>query len=186
MRALARAAGASLSSTNYHYGTKEALLEAVLRRRAEPLNGLRLERLGREESAAGDAPVALEAILEAFVVPLFEMRAGSEDSAARPAWVGARLFFDPSPVVSRMRAELFREVDARFLGALERALPGQARSEIEVAYQLTNGLFVHFAAGHVVGDLSEAAAGTEDSSILDQLLAYAGAGLRNLEKGASR
>ena len=185
MRALARSAGASLSSTNYHYGTKEALLEAVLRRRAEPLNTLRLERLGRAELAAGEGPVSLEAILEAFVMPLFEMRAG-EVSAPRPAWVGARLFFDPSPIVSRMRVELFREVDARFLDALARTLAGQPRHEIEVAYRLTNGLFVHFAAGHVAGDLSGEAAATDAAAILERLISYAGAGLRDLEKGARK
>jgi AcrR family transcriptional regulator len=184
MRALARIAGASLSSTNYHFGTKEALLEAVLRRRAGPLNLIRLERLENAERAAGDDAVPLAAILDAFVRPLFEVRAASNRRETRPAWVAARLFFDPAPLVSRFRSELLRDVDARFLAALERTLPQRERYEIEIAYQLTNGLLVHFAAGHVAPSDSDREQDGTNDAVLRGLIAYAGAGLGSLEEGA--
>jgi len=182
MRALARAAGASLSSTNYHFGTKEALLEAVLRRRTEPMNALRLARLREAERSAGDAPAPVEAILDAFVRPHFEMRAVSSGRGARPAWAVARLFFDPAPLVSRIASELFRDIDDRFLAALERALPQRERREIEIAYQLTKGLLVHFAAGRFLRGESDEERDAGDEAILRGLLAYAGAGLRSLEE----
>ena len=186
MRALARAAGASLSSTSYHFGTKEALLEAVLRRRAEPMNALRLLRLDEAERSAGDVPASIESILDAFVRPLFEMRAASSARGVRPAWVAARLFFDSAPVVSRMASELFRDVDARFLAALEHSLPRRERREIEIAYQLTNGLLIHFAAGHFLRGEFDEERGASDEAVLSGLLAYAGAGLRSLEREEGR
>lgn len=190
MRALARVAGASVSSTNYHFGTKEALLEAVLRRRAGPLNALRLERLSLSEEQAGADAVALGKILDAFVRPLFEAVVANCTRGTRPAWVAARLFFDPAPIVSRLRSELFRDVDARFLAALERTLPNRARREIEVAYRLTNGLLVHFAAGHIALDESDHGRNEGSDALLAGVLAYAGAGLRSLvdppEAGSTR
>jgi AcrR family transcriptional regulator len=177
MRALAQGARASVSSTNYHFGTKEALLEAVLQRRAKPLNALRLTRLAEAESSSDEDVVSLTAILDAYVRPLFEMRAADHTRGTRPTWGAARLFFDPSPLVSRMRSELFREVDARFLSALGRALPHREPHEIEIAYRLTTGLLVHFAAGHVAN--SDSALDSE--AVLESVLAYAGAGLQSLD-----
>ncbi len=186
MRALARAAGASLSSTNYHFGTKEALLQAVLRRRAGPMNAIRLERLDEAEHSAGDGPVTLDEILDAFVRPLFEARAADSTSLMRPAWIATRLFSDPAPLVSRIRSELFNDVDARFLAALERTLPQRDRREIEIAYQLTNGLLVHFAAGRVSRSELNRDADGESEAVLRELLAYAGAGLHRLEEGGAK
>lgn len=180
MRALARAARTSLSSTHYHFGTKEALLEAVLRRRAEPLNALRLARLDAlERESAG---VSVAALAEAIVRPLFEVRAARATADAPPDWRGARLFYDRAPIVAQLRQELLGEVDARFIAALARALPHRTSHEIEIAYRLTNGLLAHFAAGRVSTmhcDPSSDAA--ENDAIKRGLLAYAVAGLRALE-----
>lgn len=186
MRALARAASASLSSTNYHFGTKEALVEAVLRRRAEPLNAIRLERLDEAERLAEADAVSIERILDAFVRPLVEMRAANDARRAEPGWLAARLFSDPAPFIVRMRAELFREVDERFLAALARALPRSDRREIEIAYQLTNGLLIHFASGRLKLDDANANSQTEqeETPLLRALLDFAGAGLHQLERKA--
>lgn len=186
MRALAQTAGASLSSTNYHFGTKEALLQAVLRRRAGPMNAVRLQRLDEAEYSAGDGPVALDEILDAFVRPLFEVRAADSTNRMRPAWIATRLFSDPAPLVSRIRSELFIDVDARFLAALARALPQRPRHEIEIAYQLTNGLLIHFAAGRVFDSAPDRDPDGEGEAVLRELLAYAGAGLHRLEEGAAK
>ncbi len=189
MRVLARSAGASLSSTNYHFGTKEALLEEVLRRRAMPLNSLRLIRLEEAQSLAEaeGTPVPVEALLEAYVRPLFEVRASNHQLTPRPGWVATRLFFDPAPIVSTIRTELFREVDARFLEALERTFPDRTRREVEIAYDLTTGLLVHFAAGHLKRPKPEEAElgmmppiDEDGEAILNGLLTYAGSGLRSL------
>ena len=179
MRALARAAGASLSSTNYHFGTKEALLEAVLSRRAGPMNALRLARLDEAEREAAGEPLALDTILDAYVRPFFALRAAKSQHDSRPGWVATRLFFDPAPVVSRMRSELFRNCDARFVEALKRALPNREPREIEIAYRLTTGLLVHFAAGHVSNDATEQSP-EDEAAMVSGLLSYAAAGLRNL------
>jgi len=183
MRALARGAGASLSSTNYHFGTKEALLEAVLRRRVAPLNALRIDRLAAAREAAGDGPIPVESILAAYVGPFFERRAADRARSMPQPWAAARLFFDPAAPVTRIRTELLGDVEAHFIAELARTLPHRARYEIEVALRLTTGMLVHFSAGHVTRGESMEGQQAGHDAVMQSLLAYARAGWKSLEEG---
>ncbi len=91
LRAVTQAAGTSVSAANYHFGSKQALLRATLRRRVEPMNRLRLERLDALEAAAAGAPLSLEALLDAFLRPAFEVRAAAQapSTSPEPARIGA-------------------------------------------------------------------------------------------------
>ncbi|MDH5211090.1 MAG: TetR/AcrR family transcriptional regulator, partial [Betaproteobacteria bacterium] len=42
MRMLTAQAGVNLAAVNYHFGSKDALIEAVFRRRLDPMNAERL------------------------------------------------------------------------------------------------------------------------------------------------
>ena len=165
MRALTQAAGTSLSAANYHFGSKETLLEATLVRRLAPLNQQRLEAL----LALGPAPM-LEDILDGYLRPLFEARLRTPGAAPVRTSLAARLYADPSEAVARLKRELQAEVNARFLEAFQRALPDRDPTALAVSQQLIIGMVVHVMSGHV-----EAA---PFSSLLDPLIAHAAAGLR--------
>jgi len=71
LRSITTAAQVNLAAVNYHFGSKEALLEEVLKRRLIPLNDIRRERLLSVQATAeqeGRAPRPKE-VLEAFIVP---------------------------------------------------------------------------------------------------------------------
>ena len=53
MRLLTAKAGANLAAVNYHFGSKDALIEAVFRRRLDPMNAERIAELDRLEKDAG-------------------------------------------------------------------------------------------------------------------------------------
>src|SRR5437016_9556614 len=53
MRMLTAKAGVNLAAVNYHFGSKHALIEAVFRRRLDPMNVARIAALDRLEV---DAP----------------------------------------------------------------------------------------------------------------------------------
>jgi AcrR family transcriptional regulator len=185
LRAVTQAAGASVSAANYHFGSKEALLRATLLRRVEPVNRRRFERLDALERAAGGQPLRLEAILEAFLRPLFEERATSPEAPARHRQVAARLYSDPPQLVAALKHELFASVSARFLDALARAIPGKTRGEIALAFQFTVGVMVHVISGHLEGlpgiqDLGAegGGGGPSDEVLLAHVIAYVAAGLR--------
>lgn len=71
LRQITDAAKVNLAAVNYHFGSKEALLEAVFKRRLIPLNAIRAEALTAVELAAQAAAArpAVADILRAFIEP---------------------------------------------------------------------------------------------------------------------
>ena len=183
MRALARVAGTGLSAANYHFGSKEALLTAVMLRRINPVNELRLQRLEALEARSRGAALPVEAIVDAYLRPVFEIRAASIQRDPNSPWLAARIYSDPSAAVSKLKRELFIGVQARFLPALQRALPQRDARDLEIAQQLTTGLLVHVLSGNVSGnELSSTDGGNDYEPLLRELVGFATAGLT---RGAS-
>lgn len=171
MRAITAAAGMSVSSANYHFGSKEALLAATLRRHVEPLNRRRLERLDLLE--ASETPPALEPLLRAFLAPTFEVpgeRAGLQS-------VVLRLYSDPRERVEWLKAELFSELRDRFIAAMRRCLPAADEERLALGFQFVVGIMLHAIAGHVPGAFGDA---SEREALVDSIVCYAAAGLRAL------
>jgi AcrR family transcriptional regulator len=81
LRHITSRAGVNLAAVNYHFGSKDALVEAVYRRHLEPLNSARLNNLEQLEAAAKGRPLGVETIVRAFVEPLVE-QARTGDSGA--------------------------------------------------------------------------------------------------------
>ncbi|MEX0637836.1 MAG: TetR/AcrR family transcriptional regulator, partial [Burkholderiales bacterium] len=67
MRMLTAKAGVNLAAVNYHFGSKDALVEAVFRRRLDPMNAERLAELERLEQEAAGKALTPEAIIRAFI-----------------------------------------------------------------------------------------------------------------------
>src|SRR6202050_3273896 len=67
LRDITAEAQVNLAAVNYHFQSKESLIDAVIARRIEPVNRRRFEML----DAAGTNPT-LEQILEAFVAPVLD------------------------------------------------------------------------------------------------------------------
>lgn len=182
LRAVTQAAGTSVSAAHYHFGSKRALWGATLRRRVEPVNRRRLELLEQCIHEANGAPVALEALLDAFLRPFFEARAEAGGGPVR--FVAMRLYLDPPQIVSALKRELFGEVGARFLDAFARSLPGRSRAELALALQFAVGIMVHVSAGHLAdvppleGHAREPGGLLTDAELLPRLVAFVAAGLR--------
>ncbi|MDX1454872.1 MAG: TetR/AcrR family transcriptional regulator, partial [Gammaproteobacteria bacterium] len=68
LRAITTAASVNLAAVNYHFGSKDGLVEAVYRKHLEPVNEARTRNLDRLE--ADQSPLSVEAIVRAFVEPL--------------------------------------------------------------------------------------------------------------------
>lgn len=72
MREITGRAKANLAAVNYHFGTKEGMVAAMLDRRLNPLNQKRIEMLAAEVQAARQEgrPPNTETLLRALVEPI--------------------------------------------------------------------------------------------------------------------
>lgn len=178
MRAVTRAAATSVSAANYHFGTKEGLVAAALVRRLEPLNRRRLAALTDLEAAGNGAAQSVEALLDAFLRPSFEARYDRGNGRFAFRHVAAQLYADPHETMAALKVQLFAPVVARYIDALERALPGRSREEPALNFQFVIGVMVHVISGHADGHSESGAREPVDEAILQRMIAFAAAGIR--------
>ncbi|ETR78718.1 TetR family transcriptional regulator [Afipia sp. P52-10] len=58
------------SAIHYHFGSREAVILAILELRTRPINEVRLQMLSEARTKAGDAPLSSAALAEVMVMPL--------------------------------------------------------------------------------------------------------------------
>ena len=93
LRGITAAAAVNLAAVNYHFGSKEALLEAVIVRRLTPLNEIRrgrLEALLQEAESAGAMPACRD-VLRSFIEPTLRLRQQGSETEDFVALVGRTL-----------------------------------------------------------------------------------------------
>jgi len=128
LRELTSRAGVNLSAVNYHFGSKEALFDALVERLFDPINARRLALLDALE-AAGEPD--LEEVLRALVEPIVELRLRDPRGARFLVQVVNRLTGVTTGAVSSVE-RVFRETSVRFLAAARRTLPPEASGHLEL------------------------------------------------------
>src|SRR6202790_4566227 len=103
LRDITAEAQVNLAAVNYHFQSKESLIDSVIERRLGPVNRRRIEML----DAAGPTP-SVEQVVDAFLAPLLMM----EVLPAVPL-IG-RVFSNPSLFVERVYKKHLLHVVKRF------------------------------------------------------------------------
>ncbi len=177
VRDITARAEANIAAVNYHFGSKDALFLAVLKRRMEPLNAERLRLLDIVEETAGGEPPALEEILSAFVEPTFRVFRSNPDFMK---FVGQLHHECGSLADSLLATSRFGELIARLRIALLRALPGSQPASSWWGMNFLMGAMIHtWMGGHEIEAISggEAVYGS-DEIMVERLTKFAAAGLR--------
>jgi AcrR family transcriptional regulator len=130
MRLLTAKAGVNLAAVNYHFGSKHALIEAVFRRRLDPMNAERIAELDRLEKEAGAQPLAPGAIIRAFVGASLRMIEDAKGGGRNFIRLLGRTYTDPSKEIRHLIGALYAPAMERYKAALERALPQMPREEL--------------------------------------------------------
>jgi len=127
MRHLTARAGVNLAAVNYHFGSKHALIEAVFRRRLDPMNAERVAEL--EKLEAGNSP-SPESIIRAFVRPGLRMIEDAKGGGRNFIRLLGRTYSEPAKSVRALIGQMYGPAMQRYKGALERALPQMPRDEL--------------------------------------------------------
>ena len=133
MRHLTSNAGVNLAAVNYHFGSKDALIEAVFRRRLDPMNAARLAALDRlEDESRGRAgpPLAPEAIIRAFIGPSLKMIEDAKGGGRNFIRLLGRTYTEPTKPIRALIGQLYGSTMERYKAALSRALPHMPREEL--------------------------------------------------------
>jgi AcrR family transcriptional regulator len=132
LRDITTGAEVNLAAVNYHFQSKDALIDAVIARRIAPVNARRMELL----DAAGPT-ACVETILEAFLRPVFE----KQIHAMVPLM--GRVLSNPDMFVDRLFKVHLAPVSQRFMTAFAAALPGLQTADIAWRMHFSVGVMTH-------------------------------------------
>jgi len=137
LRQIIAEAGVNLAAVHYHFGSKEDLLDEVVRRKVTPINEARLAWLDRAEAEAGDGPAPVEKVLEALLLPTAEV-AGKDPAFVR--LMGRMLAEGMMPWIMEKH---FDATSLRFLQAAARTLTELPQSELMWRVHFMVGAMAH-------------------------------------------
>lgn len=144
LRMITQSAGVNLASVNYHFGGKDALLEAVYARRINPMNKKRLSCLDDLKQRNEDSKIAVSLLVDAYVRPALELSRG--DGKPFIALLG-RSYLEPTAVIQEKVSRMFDEVAERFREEFEKALPEIPARELYWRLHFMVGVLAYCMAG---------------------------------------
>ena len=142
LRQLTSAAGVNLAAVNYHFGSKEKLVEQVFRRRLDTLNSHRLAALAK---VAGQPDTRLEDVLDAFIRPALELT--HDDGGSLFMRVLARAFAEHDDGLRKFLSENYGHVMRQFTAEFARLLPRLSKEELYWRIDLVTGALTHAMSG---------------------------------------
>ena len=127
LRGLIKEAEVNIAAVHYHFGSKEELYSAVVRRVAQQIVNAQQQELAKYEN---QEHICLENIVEAFIAPTLRIIPQMGEMGVIRAHFMGSCRTEPLPIQQFVDRE-FNENHQRFLDIFQRALPNQTRLELE-------------------------------------------------------
>ena len=119
LRQVTSRADVNIAAVNYHFGSKENLVNEVFRRRMDEMSAQRVEMLKRVQA---ERPGDLEAVLAAFVEPALAL-AGNHNGGGAFIRVIARAYAEKNDSLRAFLSDRYGHVLRHFARALADCLP---------------------------------------------------------------
>ena len=173
LRQLTTNAGVNLAAVNYHFGSKEKLVEEVFRRRLDALNERRLSALAK---IAGAPQTTLQDVLEAFIRPALDL--SHDDSGALFMRVLARAFAEHDDTLRQFLSVNYGHVMRQFTAEFARLLPQLSKPELYWRIDLVTGALTHAMSGFgMIQRKSDVSENVHREQTAQHLIRFAVAGL---------
>ncbi|MDD5176486.1 MAG: TetR family transcriptional regulator [Sterolibacterium sp.] len=180
LRQITGKAKVNLAAVNYHFGSKEALIQEVFRRRLGRLNDQRLKELDRLEAEAAGAPLKPSQILEAFFGVALKMAADKQGGGSAFMRLLGRTYTEPAEFIRSFLAEKDAAVVDRFKDALLKSLPEVPCEEIFWRFHFMLGAMSYAISGaDALNIVARGSIDDSDSEVLyTRLMSFLLGGLR--------
>ncbi len=143
LRDITAAAGVNVAAVNYHFGSKEGLIEALLMRRMMPVMLERMRLLDAAEEEFGGGVIPVERVLDAFMRPfLTGLQGNGEERQLFSKFMG-RCMADRGSDLPEKALEVLQRVLERFTHELGRVLRDLSEEELIWRLHYCFGVMVH-------------------------------------------
>ncbi|HJU38295.1 MAG TPA: TetR family transcriptional regulator [Tahibacter sp.] len=175
LRQVTAAANVNLAAVNYHFGSKENLINEVFRRRLDDLNAHRVEAL---DKAVARSDSTLEDMLSAFIRPALDL---SLDRSGGGAFIRvlARAFAEHNDALRKFLSDNYGHVMKRFHAAFALRLPNLDKEELYWRLDIIAGALTYAMADFgVIKRKTGVTEQTHRERAVEHLIRFAAAGLR--------
>jgi AcrR family transcriptional regulator len=173
LRQLTAAAGVNLAAVNYHFGSKDKLVEEVFKRRLDQLNARRLAAL---KQVLGQPETTLEDVLAAFIRPALDL--SHDGGGSLFMRVLARAFAEHDDSLRRFLSDNYGHVMRQFTAEFARLLPDLSKEELYWRIDLVTGALTHAMSGFgIIQRKSDVSETVHREQTAAHLIRFAAAGL---------
>ena len=175
LRRVTAEAKVNLAAVNYHFGSKENLIEEVFRRRLDELNQRRLARL---EQISGKPDTTLEQVLDAYIGPALVL---SLDQHGGGAFVRvlARAYAEQDERLRRFLSENYGHVLKHFANEFARLLPHLDKETLYWRLDIVSGALTYAMADFGISKRRDGVNETHHRQQVEtHLISFAAAGMR--------
>ena len=176
LRQVTSRADVNIAAVNYHFGSKENLVNEVFRRRLDEMSRRRLAAL---EAAQAEAPGELEPVLAAFVEPALAM---AQDRHGGGAFIRviARAYAEKNDSLRKFLSDQYGHVLREFARAIATCVPGLSKEELYWRLDFLAGALTYAMADFgLIKRPANVAEATHRERAARELIRFAAAGFRS-------
>ena len=180
LRDITGAAGANVAAVNYHFGSKERLIDAVVERHVVPINHERLKLLDRLEVSHAEGVIPIEEILRAFLSPVLRQISSGKMSEELFGKFMGRLIGERGYKLPESVRPLFSLMARRFTAALRESVPSLSEEaalwRMHFSFGVMSNTLTH---GDTLRQISGGRAGNPSTgNIFEKIIEFCSAGIR--------
>jgi len=191
LREITGTAGVNLAAVNYHFQSKEKLLQALFTRRLDRLNRRRMEMMDNYGTKYGEKPIPLEKLVRALIEPMFDSSSEHSGGTNTFGMLMGRMYAAPHSSLGDILLADIRSFATRFESAIRKTLPDVPLEDLYWRTFLALGATVHtLASSHILQQISRGLCDPGNSeAALRKVTDFIVAGFKtpvNVEKGKKR